>query len=78
MIRSSARYGALLAGSIALGLTAGAPGCLFAPDACRDLLQCRDAGEGGGSTSSSESTSTSISTSSGILPTPCASDAHMP
>lgn len=75
MIHPSARHGALLAGFIALGLAAGAPGCLFAPDACRDLLQCRDTGEGGGSTSSSESTSSDGSTTgSGIL-TPCASDA---
>ena len=74
MIHPSARHGAFLAGAIALGLTAGAPGCLFAPDACRDLLQCRDTGEGGGSTSGSESTSSGDSTSSGG-PTVCASDA---
>lgn len=65
-IRPSTRHGAFLAGSLALGLFSGAPACLFAPDACRDLLQCNDSGEGG--------EGSGVSTSSSVGPTPCTSD----
>lgn len=74
IIRSSARDGALLCGFIALELAAAAPGCLFAPDACRDLLQCSDTGEGGSVSSGEPASSGDSSTGSG-LPTFCAGDA---
>ncbi len=50
-----ARYGLLLAGLRALGLAAWAPGCLFAPDDCTDLLKCPGVGTGGNSSSATSS-----------------------
>ena len=72
-----ARFGLLLAGLGALGLAAWAPGCLFAPDDCTDLLKCPGIGgggssstvatgsvssAGGGTTSTTATTTTSVST----------------
>jgi hypothetical protein len=75
MPRLNTRRGALLAGLVALGLAAWAPGCLFAPDPCTDLLQCSEGGEGGaGGAGGSASPSSAITTGSG--PTFCVTDAE--
>ncbi len=65
----------------ALAVAAAAPGCLFAPDPCADLLQCGAGGSGGagGGTTSGGGATTSDSSSSGtsstgIPATPCTTD----
>ncbi|MEP7120197.1 MAG: hypothetical protein ABJE95_04765 [Byssovorax sp.] len=45
------RFGWMIAGAVALGLGLWAEGCLFAPDACTDLLKCPGNGGGGGGSS---------------------------
>jgi hypothetical protein len=70
MLRSPPRRSALLAPLVALGLAAGAPGCLFAPDPCVDLLQCGAGGAGGSSHPDS------ATTTGGGGHNPCATDAE--
>jgi hypothetical protein len=57
-----ARFGLILAGLTALGFAAWAPGCLFAPEDCVDLLKC----PGAGGSSSTVTASTATSTSTGM------------
>ena len=58
-----ARFGLILAGIGALGLAAWAPGCLFAPDDCTDLLKCPGTGAVGGSTAGTGTGGAAMSTS---------------
>jgi hypothetical protein len=52
MLSPRAQRGALALGVVALAFAASAPGCLFAPDRCADLLQCGggQGGDGGATT----------------------------
>jgi hypothetical protein len=59
-----ARLGVIFAGLATAGLAAWAEGCLFAPDDCKDLLQCSGKGGAGGGGSTS-SVPVATSTSSG-------------
>ncbi|MFS8069581.1 MAG: hypothetical protein ACMG6S_24720, partial [Byssovorax sp.] len=72
------RSGLILAAIGALALAAWAPGCLFAPDDCTDLLKCPGSGAGGSTTGTTGSMGGSgggsISTSTSTGPVSCVND----
>lgn len=75
MPRPSARRGAFFAGLLALVPASLAPGCLFAPDPCTDLLQCTGAGGAGTTGDATTDGATTTTTTGSGGHTPCATDA---